>query len=115
MEYEKIFPFDKCKNKGNSTFIISDCFFGGVRIRKENSNYIIDCSSELRIISFFLILLSILVMYFYSGLTSPLFYILMTLAAFVNFLSIIIMEMRVIYVKNRLFKYCGELSDNKKN
>ncbi|NRF24799.1 hypothetical protein HRJ45_06170 [Vibrio coralliilyticus] len=112
MDVKHVFPDEKCKVSDDSVIVFSNSIFGGVRINRTESGYVVCSSSEVKSISLILMILSILIMFFIVRLDMPLFYVTIILGAAIQLLSIVITEVRILYIKTRIYTYYGKVNDN---
>ena len=112
MDVKDLFPSEKCRVRNGETIVFSNSIFGGVRVKKDGIGYIVCSSSDIKSVSLILMVLSFLIMFFIVKLVDPLFYVAIIFGVIVQFLSILITEARILYVKSRIFTYNETLNVN---
>ena len=111
MDVRSVFPNEKCRVSNGEIIVFSNSIFGGIRIKQNEKGYIVSSSSEIKSISLVLMVLSVLLMCFIVRLDAPLFYVASIFGIFVQLLSVFITELRILYIKTRIYTYYGNLND----
>lgn len=105
---KEIFSHDNYEYKNNKHIVFSNAIWGQVVIKGKGYDFSVENNSPMKTISLFLMILTMLIFYFYVTTVSPLMYVTFGVYSLYQVMSIIIVEIRTLYVKNTINIYITE-------